>query len=124
MDIPEAMVNTQVNRMLEDFAQRLQMQGLSVEQYFQYTGVTAEKIIEDMKPEAVKRIQSRLVLEAVVKAEGLTAQKKNSRMSLTRWLSSTRWKSKKLKNLWVNTKKSRLRKISQSRRLLMLSLTQ
>lgn len=49
------------------------MQGLSVEQYFQYTGVTAEKIIEDMKPEAVKRIQSRLVLEAVVKAEGLTA---------------------------------------------------
>ena len=73
MDIPEAMVNTQVNRMLEDFAQRLQMQGLSVEQYFQYTGVTAEKIIEDMKPEAVKRIQSRLVLEAVVKAEGLTA---------------------------------------------------
>ena len=47
MDIPEAMVNTQVNRMLEDFAQRLQMQGLSVEQYFQYTGVTAEKIIEE-----------------------------------------------------------------------------
>ena len=71
MDIPEAMVNTQVNRMLEDFAQRLQMQGLSVEQYFQYTGVTAEKIIEDMKPEAVKRIQSRLVLEAVVKAENI-----------------------------------------------------
>ena len=55
MDIPEAMVNTQVNRMLEDFAQRLQQQGLSVEQYFQYTGVTAEKIIEDMKPQAVKR---------------------------------------------------------------------
>ena len=71
MDIPEAMVNTQVNRMLEDFAQRLQMQGLSVEQYFQYTGVTAEKIIEDMKPQAVKNIQSRLVLEAVVKAENI-----------------------------------------------------
>ena len=69
--IPEAMINTQVNRMLEDFAQRLQAQGLSVEQYFQYTGVTAEKIIEDMKPQAVKNIQSRLVLEAVVKAENI-----------------------------------------------------
>ena len=56
MDIPEAMINTQVNRMLEDFAQRLQSQGLSVEQYFQYTGVTAEKIIEDMKPQAVKNL--------------------------------------------------------------------
>ncbi len=71
MDIPDAMVDTQVNRMVEDFAQRLQQQGLSVEQYFQYTGVTAEKIIEDMKPQAVKNIQSRLVLEAVVKAENI-----------------------------------------------------
>ena len=65
------MVDTQVNRMVEDFAQRLQQQGLSVEQYFQYTGMTADKIMEEMKPEAVKRIQSRLVLEAVVKAENI-----------------------------------------------------
>ena len=71
MDIPDAMVDTQVNRMVEDFAQRLQQQGLSVEQYFQYTGMTAGKIMEEMKPEAVKRIQSRLVLEAVVKAENI-----------------------------------------------------
>ena len=71
MDIPDAMVDTQVNRMVEDFAQRLQQQGLSVEQYFQYTGMTADKIMDEMKPEAVKRIQSRLVLEAVVKAENI-----------------------------------------------------
>lgn len=71
MDIPEAMVNTQVNKMVEDFAQRLQQQGLSIEQYFQYTGMTADKIIEEMKPEAVKRIQTRLVLEAVAKAENI-----------------------------------------------------
>lgn len=124
MDIPEAMVNTQVNRMLEDFAQRLQMQGLSVEQYFQYTGVTAEKIIEDMKPEAVKRIQSRLVLEAVVKAEGLTASEEEFQDELNKMAEQYKMEIEKLKNLWVNTKKSRLRKISQSRRLLMLSLTQ
>ena len=71
MDIPEAMVDTQVNRMVEDFAQRLQQQGLSVEQYFQYTGMTADEIMDEMKPEAVKRIQSRLVLEAIVKAENI-----------------------------------------------------
>lgn len=71
MDIPEAMVKTQVNRMAEDFAQRLQQQGLSIEQYFQYTGMTAEKIMDEMKPEALKRIQTRLVLEAVVKAEDI-----------------------------------------------------
>lgn len=71
MDIPEAMINTQVNRMVEDFAQRLQQQGLSIDQYFQYTGMTADKIVEEMKPEAVKRIQTRLVLEAVAKAEDI-----------------------------------------------------
>ena len=71
MDIPEAMINTQVNRMAEDFARRLQQQGLSIEQYFQYTGMTAEKIIDDMKPEALTRIKSRLVLEAIAKAENI-----------------------------------------------------
>lgn len=71
MDLPEAMVNTQVNRMVEEFAQRLQQQGLSIDQYFQYTGMTADKIVEEMKPEAVKRIQSRLVLEAIVKVENI-----------------------------------------------------
>ena len=73
MDIPQAMIDTQVNRMAEDFAQRLQQQGLSLEQYFQYTGLTPEKIIDDMKPEALKRIKNSLVLEAIVKAEGIEA---------------------------------------------------
>lgn len=71
MDIPAAMVDTQVNKMVEDFAQRLQQQGLSINQYFQYTGMTPDKIVEEMKPEALKRIQTRLVLEAVVKAENI-----------------------------------------------------
>ena len=71
MDIPQAMIDTQVTRMAEDFAQRLQQQGLSLEMYFKYTGLTAEKILDDMKPEAVKRIQNSLVLEAVAKAENI-----------------------------------------------------
>ena len=83
--------------MLEDFAQRLQMQGLSVEQYFQYTGVTAEKIIEDMKPEAVKRIQSRLVLEAVVKAEGLTASEEEFQDELNKMAEQYKMEIEKVK---------------------------
>lgn len=72
MDIPEPMINTQVRQMADDFAGRIQQQGLSVEQYFQFTGMDSAKFIETLKPQAMKRIQSRLVLEAVVKAENIT----------------------------------------------------
>lgn len=71
MDIPQAMIDTQVTRMAEDFAQRLQQQGLSIEQYFQYTGLTADAILAQMKPEAEKRIKNSLVLEAIAKAENI-----------------------------------------------------
>lgn len=72
MDIPEAMINSQAKQMADDFAQRIQSQGLTVEQYFQFTGLDPQKFAEQMKPQAVKRIQTRLVLEAVVKAENIT----------------------------------------------------
>lgn len=71
MDIPDAMIDTEVRQMANDFAQRLSQQGLSVEQYFQFTGMTAEKMQEELKPQALKRIQTRLVLEAIVKAENI-----------------------------------------------------
>lgn len=71
MDIPEAMIDFQVQNMIQDFAQRLQQQGLGIEQYMQYTGLTADKLKEEMEPQALKRIQSRLVLEAVAKAENI-----------------------------------------------------
>ena len=73
MDIPDAMLATQQRQMVQDYAQRLQYQGLSLEQYMQYTGATQETLLEQMKPQALRRIQSRLVLEAVVAAEGITA---------------------------------------------------
>ena len=69
MDLPEPMVATQQRQMVEDFAQRIQQQGLSIEQYFQFTGLTPEKFMEQTKPQAERRIKSRLVLEAVVAAE-------------------------------------------------------
>ena len=71
MDIPAAMVATQQRQMADDFAQRIQMQGISLEQYFQFTGLTRETFLEQMKPQAEKRIKSRLVLEAVAKAENI-----------------------------------------------------
>ena len=73
MDIPDAMVETTQRQMIQEFAQNIQMQGLSLEQYFQFTGLTAEAMLEQVKPQAEKRIKSRLVLEAIVKAENITA---------------------------------------------------
>ncbi|MDD5935861.1 MAG: trigger factor [Clostridiales bacterium] len=72
MDIPAAMVDAQKRQMAEDFAQRLKMQGLSLEQYFHFTGMDPNKFMENLEPQAMKRIQSRLVLEAIVKAENIT----------------------------------------------------
>lgn len=77
MEIPEPMINEQVNQMTQEFAGRLQQQGIKFEQYMQLTGMDPAKFIEQMKPEAIKRIQTRLVLEAIVKAEGIKATKKD-----------------------------------------------
>ena len=73
MDIPDAMISTQQRQMVDEFAQRIQMQGISIDQYFRFTGLTKETFMEQMKPQAEKRIQSRLVLEAVAKAENIEA---------------------------------------------------
>ena len=71
MEIPDAMISTTQRQMVDEFAQRIQMQGLSLEQYFQFTGLNPEKMMEQVKPQAEARIKSRLVLEAVVKAENI-----------------------------------------------------
>ena len=71
MDIPDAMVDGQVRQMANDFARRIQSQGLTVDQYFQFTGMTKEQFMETAEPEALRRIKSRLVLEAVAKAENI-----------------------------------------------------
>ena len=86
MEIPDAMIETQQRQMLDEFAQRIQMQGLSMEQYMQFTGLNPQAMLEQVKPQALKRIQSRLVLEAVVAAENITAsdedyQKETERMA-------------------------------------------
>lgn len=73
MDIPQPMIDTQQRQMVQDYAQRLQYQGISFEQYMQFTGMTRQQFMDQVKPQVMKRIQSRLILEAVAAAENITA---------------------------------------------------
>lgn len=73
MDIPDAMVESQVDQMVQEFQQRVSYQGISFEQYLQFTGQNPEAFRESMRPEAMRRIQSSLVLEAIVAAENIEA---------------------------------------------------
>lgn len=76
---------------------RLQQQGLSVEQYFQYTGMTADKIMEEMKPEAVKRIKNSLVLEAVAKAENIEVSEEEFEAELQKMADMYKMEIEKIK---------------------------
>ena len=99
MEIPDAMVETQAERMVDEFAQRLQMQGLTMEQYLQFTGGNVQALVEQSKPQALKRIQSRLVLEAVVAAENLTASDEELDAELGRMAEQYKMEVEKLKDL-------------------------
>lgn len=99
MDIPDAMVDSQKRQMAEDFAQRLKMQGLTLEQYFQFTGLNPNTFMENLGPQALKRIQSRLVLEAVVKAENITVSEEEIEKELAEMASAYQMEVDKLKEL-------------------------
>lgn len=99
MEIPDAMVETQQRQMVEDFSQRIQSQGLTMEQYMQYTGMTASKLLDQVKPQALKRIQSRLVLEAVVAAEGITASEEEFDEEAAKMAEAYKMEADKVKEL-------------------------
>ncbi len=101
MEIPDAMVETQAERMVDEFAQRLQMQGLTMEQYLQFTGGNVQALVEQSKPQALKRIQSRLVLEAVVAAENLTASDEELDAELGRMAEQYKMEVEKLKEMFT-----------------------
>ena len=73
MELPDMMVDEQINDMINDFANRLQSQGISLQQFMELTGQKIEDIANQFRPDAIKRIQTRLVLEAVAKAENIVA---------------------------------------------------
>ncbi len=99
MEIPEAMVNTQARQMLDDFARRMQSQGLSMEQYFQFTGQSADKMMEEMKPQATKRIQTRLVLEKIAEAEDIQISEEEITEEISKMAEMYKMEADKLKEL-------------------------
>ncbi len=109
MEIPEPMIETQVRQMAEDFSRRLSQQGLSVEQYFQYTGLTAEMLLDQMKPQALKRIQSRLVLEAIAKAEAIQVSEEELEKEIQDMATSYQMEADKLKALLTDKDKENMK---------------
>lgn len=99
MEIPQPMIDNTVAQMAEDFAQRIQSQGLSMDQYFKFTGMDKAKFLETMQPQALKRIQSRLVLEAIVKAENITADEEEINKEIENMAKMYQMEADKLKEL-------------------------
>ncbi|MDF2844108.1 MAG: tig [Herbinix sp.] len=109
MDIPEPMIKVQVNQMADDFAQRIQYQGLNIEQYFQFTGMDANKFLESLHPQAVKRIQSRLVLEAIAKLENIEVSEEELEKELTDMATMYQMEADKLKELIGEKEKEQIK---------------
>ena len=108
-EIPEAMIETQVSQMADEFAQRISSQGLSMEQYFQFTGMTQDKMLEEIRPQAVKRIETRLVLEAVVKAENIEITDEKLDEEITKMAEAYKMEADKLKEFMGEGEKKQMK---------------
>ena len=109
MEIPDAMLDTQVRQMADDFAQRMMQQGLTMEQYFQFTGLTAEKIMEDLRSQALKRIQTRLVLEAIAKAENIEISDEKLDEEIAKMAEAYKMEADKLKEFMGEAEKKQMK---------------
>ena len=99
----------QVGNMIDDFARRLQSQGLAIEQYMQYTGLTLDKLKEDMKPQAVKRIQSRLVLEKIAEVEDIQVTDEDINNEIEEMAKAYMMESDKLKEYMGDAEKENMK---------------
>ena len=109
MEIPDPMVDAQTRQMTQEFAQRLQAQGLSMEQYMQLTGLTPQKMIDELKPQALKRIQSRLVLEAVAAAENIEVSDEEYDKEIDKMAEAYNMEKDKLTGLVSDNEKEQIR---------------
>ena len=110
MEIPDAMLDSQVNQMIEDFARRIQSQGLSMEQYMQFTGMTPATLQEQMKPQAMKRIQSRLVLEKIAEAEDIQISDEKLDEEISKMAEMYKMEVEKLKSVLGDVEKEQMKK--------------
>ena len=109
MDIPEAMIDTQVRQQFEDMSYRMQSQGLTMEQYFQFTGLTEEKMMEELRPTAIKKIETRLVLESIVKAENIEISEEKFEAELVKMAETYQMEVAKLKELLGENEKKQMK---------------
>lgn len=110
MEIPEAMIETQVANMLNDFANRMAQQGLSIEQYMQFTGMTMDKLQEQMRPDAEKRIQTSLVLEQIAKEEDIQVSDEEVETELGKMAEMYGMEIDKLKEFMGDAEKESMKK--------------
>ena len=109
MDIPQPMIDLEAKQLADDFARRLMQQGMSAEQYFQLTGLSEDKIIEELKPQAEERIKTRLVLEAVVAAEGIQVSDERLDEELQKMADSYQMEVEKLKEFMGENEKKQMK---------------
>lgn len=110
VELPAPMVDEQVSQMVNDFALRLQQQGLSIEQYMQMTGMQPQALMDQMRPEAEMRIKTRLVLEAVAEAEKIKATDKDIDKELEKMAEMYRMEADKLKEMAGEAEKEQISK--------------
>lgn len=110
MDVPEPMVQNQIRQLMDDFVRRMQSQGLSIDQYYQFTGLDEAKIQEQMRPQAMKRIQSRLVLEKIAEVEDIQISDEKVEEEITKMAEMYKMEADKLKELMGDYEKEQMKK--------------
>lgn len=110
MDLPEAMITTQCENMVEEFSQRLAQSGLSMEQYLQFSGMTMDKMMEQVRPEAVSRIQSSLVLEQIAKEENIEVTDEDVDAEIAKMAANYGMEADKLKEYMGDAEKASMKR--------------
>lgn len=109
MEIPERMIDGQVENMVQDTARRMQSQGLDLEMYLKYTGMTLEQMKEQMRPQAVKRIETRLVLEQIVKQENIEISDERLDEEIAKMAAAYQMEADKLKEYMSEQDKAQMK---------------
>ena len=110
MDIPEAMIDTQCETMIEEFAQRIAQSGLSMDQYLQFSGLTVDGLKEQVRPEALSRIQASLVLEQIAKDENIEVSDDDVNAEIEKMAASYGMEADKLKEYMGDAEKESMKK--------------
>ena len=110
MEIPDAMIDTQVETMIEEFAQRIAQQGLSFDQYMQFSGMTMDKMKDQVRPEAISRIESSLVLEQIAKDENIEVSDADVDAEIDKMASMYGMEADKIKEYMGDAEKESMKK--------------